>query len=299
MKILVELPTWLGDTVMASEAFGHIANNATEIVLVGSKAAVDTLKNHPKVKKTVIIDRKNRYKKLFSIPKSDMAISFRSHLFSKILTRLSSPSFFTYKKPKKQIHQVKKYHDFIEKVFEKTFPLGKPTLHYGKKSYERPTVGINPGATYGSAKRWYPAYFAQVINSLGPGYDYVIFGGPSERDIAKEIEDLAKFPVKNLAGKTTIEELISSIAGLNLFITNDSGPMHIAAAYDVPTVALFGPTNHKETSPYSKNAKILRLNLECAPCMKRVCPLKHHRCMVDLKPEYVIEAIKELQKETE
>ena len=80
-------------------------------------------------------------------------------------------------------------------------------------------------------------------------------------------------------------------------MTNDSGPMHIAAAYKVPLVALFGPTKFKETSPWQdESAKIVHLNLECMPCMKRVCPIKTHACMKELVPEIVITEIELLRK---
>ena len=99
----------------------------------------------------------------------------------------------------------------------------------------------------------------------------------------------------NLAGKTNIKELCSNIGGCSLFITNDSGPMHVAAAYQVPTVAIFGPTKHKETSQWmNEKSKIVRHDIDCSPCMKRECPLKHHECMTSITASEVIEAVKEL-----
>ncbi len=172
-------------------------------------------------------------------------------------------------------------------------------LYIEAKKYDKPTLGINAGATYGSAKRWYPERFADVGAVFSNMYNIVIFGGPNEIEMAKEIENSLKLlnveNYINLAGKTTIEELCSHIGGCSLFITNDSGPMHVAAAYQVPTVAIFGPTKYKETSQWkNEKSKIVRHEMECSPCMKRECPLGHHECMKNITASEVIEAVKEL-----
>ena len=177
-------------------------------------------------------------------------------------------------------------------------------LYFEPKIFARKTLGLNPGASYGSAKRWYPLYFAKVAQEFANDFDIVIFGGPNESDICDEIaRQLSKNGVKftNLCGKTTIKELCEMIAGIaksgGIFITNDSGPMPIAAAFKTPTIALFGPTRWRETSPYAnENARILHLNLPCMPCMKRVCPLGTHACMKNLLPQMAIDAIKELEE---
>ena len=160
-------------------------------------------------------------------------------------------------------------------------------------------IGINPGASYGSAKRWYPGEFAKVASELSSQYDIVIFGGPGERDIALDIEKmLIKKDInnyKNLAGSTTISELINHISKLDLFITGDSGPMHLAAAFQVPTVAIFGPTKDNETSQWMNDkSAIVKQDLDCQPCMKRTCPLVHHNCMKLITSEIVLKSINRL-----
>ena len=160
-------------------------------------------------------------------------------------------------------------------------------------------LGINPGAKYGSSKRWYPKKFADVATSLSSQYDIVIFGGPGEREIAKDIEQyLIKNGIsnyQNLAAQITIKELVSKIASLDLFITGDSGPMHLAAACQIPTVAIFGPTKDVETSQWMNDKdSIVKKNLKCQPCMKRVCPLKHHNCMKLVEVSDVLKAVKNL-----
>ena len=158
-------------------------------------------------------------------------------------------------------------------------------------------LGINPGASYGSAKRWYPQEFAQVAAKLSSEYDIVIFGGPDEIDIAKDIEksliEKGVTNYQNLVGKTTIVELINQISSLDLFITGDSGPMHVAAAFQLPTVAIFGPTRDDETSQWmNEKSVIVKKNLDCQPCMQRTCPLKHHNCMKLIKADDVLKAVR-------
>ena len=160
-----------------------------------------------------------------------------------------------------------------------------------------PLLGINPGASYGSAKRWYPEEFAKVASELASQYDIVIFGGPGEKDISMDIEksliEKGVSNYQNLAGNTTIPGLINHISKLDLFITGDSGPMHVAAAFNIPTVAIFGPTKDDETSQWmNEKSIIVKKNLDCQPCMKRTCPLQHHNCMNLIKAVDVLSAVK-------
>ena len=176
-------------------------------------------------------------------------------------------------------------------------------VYLEKKSFTKdkpkPVLGINPGASYGNAKRWYPEKFSEVIAALSDKYDIIILGGPGEKEISMDIQRLIEKKgvnnYKNLAGKLSISELISCISNFDLFITGDSGPMHIAANFKVPTISIFGPTRSDETSQW-KNDKsaIIKKNLSCQPCMKRVCPLKHHDCMRLIKAKDVLSEIDSL-----
>ena len=215
---------------------------------------------------------------------------------------ISSKNKYQFNKKKyKKGHQVEKYNDFINDSLKINTIASRLVLHVEKKSINKKNrlLGISPGATYGSSKRWYPKKFAEVATSLSSQYDIIIFGGPGEQVIAKDIEQyLIKNGIsnyKNLAAKITIKELVSKIANLDLFITGDSGPMHLAAALQIPTVAIFGPTMDIETSQWMNNkSSIVKKNLECQPCMKRVCPLKHHNCMKLVEASDVLKAVKSL-----
>ena len=159
-------------------------------------------------------------------------------------------------------------------------------------------LGINAGAKYGSAKRWSEEYFAKVALEFSQTHQILIFGVASESEICEKIEQILSqngINALNLCAKTSIKELCELISALDIFISNDSGAMHIAAVYKVPTIAVFGPTKFSQTSPWqNENARLVHLNLPCQPCMKRVCPLKHHKCMQELHPELVIKEARAL-----
>jgi heptosyltransferase-2 len=305
MKILIELPTWLGDTVMATPAIENLVNyfNDSKITLIGSAIAIEALKNHPKVIKTYVLDKNyiNLYKTLKNLDEFDVFFSFRSSFRSKFMKFcISSKRKYQFDKNKFiKGHQVEKYNDFINNVINITSIPGELILHSQKKTKDSKNklLGINPGASYGSAKRWYPKKFADVAINLSSHYDIVIFGGNRENEISLDIEkyliEKGITNYKNLSAKTSITELISQIANLDLFITGDSGPMHLAAAYQIPTVAIFGPTNDKETSQWmNEKSIIVKKSLDCQPCMKRACPLKHHKCMKLLESSDVLGAVK-------
>ena len=158
-------------------------------------------------------------------------------------------------------------------------------------------LGINPGATYGSAKRWYPERFAVVARELGLSWraKVVITGGPTEAGMAGEIAATMDGACLNMAGKTDVRQLMALIKRCNFFITNDSGPMHIAAAFGVPLVAVFGSTDSSATYPLAKHAVVVRQAVDCSPCMKRECPTDH-RCMTAVTPEMVLEAAERLKE---
>jgi heptosyltransferase II len=319
MKLLVILPNWLGDAVMATPAIEALCRiyPEAELTLVGSFVSIEALKYHPQCKRHYVDETKkggnrflNTYRFAQEIGVHDMAITFRNQLHSTLLLywsgtpitagRRSWHSALLLKhaiKPSHPSHLVEQYRDIAQSLSNEPLQLGNLQLHIPPHRYTRPTLGINPGATYGSAKRWYPEKFADVARAFAERYDIVIFGGPNEVEMANEIESrLSAINVTNLAGKTSIAQLCSFLGGLDLFITNDSGPMHVAAAYRVPTVAVFGPTRHLETSQWrNEKSVIVRHEMECAPCMKRECPLGHHECMKGITSNEVIEALKTLK----
>lgn len=306
MKIFIELPTWLGDCVMTTPAIENIIKRYPQvrITLFGTFIATAIFQEHPNVEKIIIDESKQSWGRWFwlyrmarDLPRFDRAISFRSSLTSKILLFfLNASDKLLYRKDKTiEKHQVLRYNDFVNEIYGDKKIAEDLKIVLTPQHYKKPTLGLNPGASYGSAKRWYPEKFAEVAKALSSKYDIIIFGGVAEVDMANDIEtNLQKENVacENIAGKTSIKELCQKIGGLDLFVTGDSGPMHVAAAYKVPTVAIFGPTKDKETSQWMNlQGVIVKREMECAPCMKRVCPLKHHECMKFIEASDVLEKV--------
>lgn len=145
---------------------------------------------------------------------------------------------------------------------------------------EHEWVGLNPGAFHGSAKRWPPERYAAVADILSrhTGARLAILGGADERPLADSIASAVRGPVRNLCGQTRLAELVGVLSRLALLVTNDSGPMHLAAALGVPILAIFGPTDWRETSPVSERLRLVREDVPCAPCLLRECPIDHS-CM--------------------
>ena len=169
-------------------------------------------------------------------------------------------------------HQPKIYLTKEESEYAKNFLKGK-----GIES--NIIVGIAPGASYGPAKRWMAERFTEVARRLMADYDagLILFGGIDDKVICGEV--LKGLKGLNLAGEVGLRQTIALISRCNLFITNDSGPMHIAASLGIPVVAVFGSTDPNLTAPLSDNVRVVKKDIECSPCFDRVCREGHYNCM--------------------
>jgi heptosyltransferase-2 len=154
--------------------------------------------------------------------------------------------------------------------------------HLAELGIALPVIGISPGAAYGNAKRWLPDRFAEVAREFAPfSAGVLVFGSASERPLCEEVAgalNRSRVEARNLAGQTTLREFIDLAAACRLFLTNDSGAMHVASALAVPTVAVFGATDDATTGPTGPLARVVREHAECSPCLLRDCPIDH-RCM--------------------
>ncbi|SLM28745.1 Lipopolysaccharide heptosyltransferase II [Desulfamplus magnetovallimortis] len=156
---------------------------------------------------------------------------------------------------------------------------------------EQPVIGLNPGATGGTAKRWFPQRYAELARKLSDCFNVkiLLFGGPGDEALGDFINSCSGNVCINLAGHTSLRDAFALIEKCSLFITNDSGLMHVAAALHTPQIAIIGSTDPVATSPASYNSRMLRVQVPCSPCLKPHCPVDH-ACMDKISVDMVMDA---------
>jgi len=155
-----------------------------------------------------------------------------------------------------------------------------------------PIVALMPGAEYGPAKRWPVERYGELAKKvLASGKQVWVFGSVREQSLGEEITRIAGKRVVNLCGSTRLEDVVDLLALAETAVTNDSGLMHIAAAVGIKVVAIFGSSTPDYTPPLSDKAQVVYLRLDCSPCFKRECPLKHLNCLKHISVDEVLQRI--------
>jgi len=153
-------------------------------------------------------------------------------------------------------------------------------------------LALCPGAEYGPAKQWPATHYAEVAKQkIADGWVVWIFGSAKDQTVSDKINQLSGNQCQDFSGKTSLAEAIDLMSLTEVVVSNDSGLMHVAAALNKKVVAIYGSSDPQFTPPLSSKAKILNLNLDCAPCFKRDCPLGHTKCLVDISPAQVLTEI--------
>ena len=333
-RIVVRGPNWLGDAVMCEPALSQlpVLFPQAEITLLVKPAIADLLAQHPAVNRTLVYDDRGRHAGLtgkwtlagvLRRHRFDLAILFQNAFEAALISFLAGiPRRFGYATDGRSLlltdpvvvpprsaqrHQVEYYWDLLK-------PLGGQGPAPAPRLFVTPeesaliarrladagigaadlVIGVNPGSTYGHAKRWLPDRYAEVVNRVvkdtqsrsGARVGVAILGAKGEEPLGKAIADQIKTRSVVCSGQTTVRELMALVKRCQLFLTNDTGPMHVAAAFNVPLVAVFGPTDWQTTSPFGVDAQLVRQPVSCAPCLLRECPIDH-RCMTGVTVEQV------------
>ncbi len=325
-KILIIKPSSLGDIVHSLPLLYRIKYSLDcSVHWVIARQFKDILKDHPLIDKLWVINKddwKNinklgvtfeELKRLFRdlrAERYDLVIDLQGLLRSGIIAKATGSRmrvglsgsregarfFYTHTvNVKKDIHAVERYlavSDFLGlRGNEILFPF--PELRDLRLEGVQDLLGegyavIAPGARWLS-KMWPPEGFGEVASMLP--LRSIVIGGSQDIPIAERVVMASKGRAVSIAGKTGLKELIYVIRGAKFMLCNDSGPMHIASAVGIPVFAIFGPTDPLKTGPYGKGHTIIRSNVSCSPCRKRIC--RDMRCMTGLKAETVYEIIKE------
>jgi heptosyltransferase-2 len=335
-RLLVRSTNWIGDAVMTTPAVRAIRRNFPDarISLLAKPWVAPVFAHSPHVDEIIVYDAMGRHRGALGPLRLardlhrqgfDAAILLQNAIEAALIAfmaripvrigfdtdarrlLLTHPVRCT--KAIKAIHQTGYYLKILEGVGLATWEQSLE-LHLGEADRRqalrilashgieggRPLIGLNPSATFGPAKQWFPERYAALGERLHRRYDaaIVIFGGPADRDLGQSITGMMACPVIDLSGRTSLGEAMALIDRCSAFVTNDSGLMHVAAALDTPLVAIFGSTNSTTTSPYSPTSRIVRVSIECSPCMQPVCPLGHMNCMREVSVDMVSAAVEGL-----
>ena len=321
-RIIVRLPNWLGDVVMALPAVTAVRDAFPgahlTVAAIGSIAPMFEEVTPVRPQQVLVVDKPQEAARLRAAAADTILVlpnSFRSAWVAK---RSGIPHRWGYAagvrgslltravpRPRRPLHQSTYYAELVRGLgisVEETPPRIAPTpatrmradrLLADSLESGRPLVGFAPGAAYGHAKRWPPDRVAQVATRLVRDRHAVcvLVGAGADREAGRAIESSLPpdVSVLNLIGRTDLQLLIGVLARCRAFVSNDSGAMHLAAAAGVPVTAIFGPTNERATAPLGEHDVLLE-PVFCRPCMLRECPIDH-RCMKRISPDAVFASV--------
>lgn len=252
MKILIELPDLMEDTVMITPAIENILKHhrGASFTLVGSAVSTQLFQKDKRIWKVVeedtsgsIFSLLSLYRTASSLGEQDLVISFKNSFFTKFFMYfVKSENKVIYEDSQNEAHNVQRYNEFMNTTLEADYDAGDLMLRVKPQWFKKPTFGIHPGSTYADKKRWSSSQFAQVATALSKKYDVVLLGGRNEIDICQDIESQLKANgvenCTNYAGKTSVVDMVEKVAALDLFLTIDSGPMQVAGIYRVNTLII-------------------------------------------------------------
>lgn len=324
-RIMVRGVNWIGDAVMTTPALAALRAHYpdAEIVMVANPLVAELFHSHPSIDRVMVYDRKGEHQGLGGLwrmaqqlraQRFDAAVLLQNAIEAALLSALALiPRRIGYTTDGRRLllsHPVtvtgadKRLHhtDYYLQLLARQGISGgdgqlclactDDELAWAQQVLQDDNViAINPGAAYGSAKRWLPERFAEVGDELARRYGarIVLTGGPGEVEIGRDIAAAMSCRPLNMVGQTSVRQMMALLASSRLLVTNDSGPMHVASAFAVPIVAVFGSTDHTTTCPASDQVVIVRKPTDCAPCLLRQCPTDH-RCMTAIEAADVLEA---------
>lgn len=311
--VVVRSPNWLGDCIIAMPGVRNLkALLGSQPLTVAAPAKIAAIwRACPFVDEVIPLEkprsfvrssgqlREKKFGAAILLPNSlrtaaeatlgliPQIIGYPGHARAWLLTNVVHKSAFNFARQ----HQKYAYVDLMSALGaseDASFPELRLPEGITKPVSDRPQLSLCPGAEYGPAKRWPAAYYAEIAKTFITQHNakVVLLGAAKDRECADAIATICS-GVENKVGQTTLEEFMGELAASRLVVCNDSGSMHLASALGVPTVAIFGSTEPRRTSPLGPCTDVLREHVACSPCFLRECPLDF-RCMHALPPEKVL-----------
>jgi len=330
-RIVVRGPNWIGDAVMCEPAISALRRRfpEAELTLLVKPTVAELFTGHPAVPQILVYEDRGQHAGLtgkwrlaqeLRRGRFDLAILFQNAFEAALLAFLAGiPWRYGYATDGRRLllsdpvprpgrgavaHQVQYYLGMLRRLgceqtaasprlvvfHEEDTAMARRLAESGISGAEL-LIGLNPGSTYGGAKRWLPERFAETADRLAGQFaaKVLIVGARGEESLAEAIAARIKAKTVVLSGRTSVRELMAAVKRCAVFLTNDTGPMHIAAAFGVPVVAVFGPTDWRTTAPFGSGHALVRQPVECAPCLLRECPIDH-RCMERVTADEVYQA---------
>jgi len=329
-KILIRSTNWVGDAIMTTPAVRTIRANFPEamISILAYPWVADIFAASPHVDEVLFYHKKGWHQGMHGLwrlgrelraQRFDLAILLQNAFEAAVLANLAGiPVRAGYRRDGRSLllthgvairpevrtmHQVHYYQGLLADLGLQRGPDGlflqllPETTRWAREfvASGKPlrVVGLNPGAAYGPAKKWPAARYAELAGRLGREYGatLLVFGTAADQEAAALIKEQAPEQVVDVTGKTTLAEAMALIGCCDAFVTNDSGLMHVAAAQQVPLVAIFGSTDEVATGPFCDTAVIMKKELPCSPCFNTHCRLGHYQCMLGIEVDEVLAAV--------
>ena len=331
-KILIRSTNWIGDAIMTTPAVKTIRQNFPDchIALLVNSWVAPVFAASTDLDEIIIIDHQGRHKGVLGLWRLSQEIRLLGFEVVILLQNAFKAAFFAFlagipvragfkrdgrsifltvpipiKAETRKLHHVFYYQQLVVDLGLRRAP-NVLTLTVARQDKEwaqqfidclatKIIIGLNPGATFGPSKCWPAEKYGQLVAELAGEYDwqFLVFGSEADYEVGEIIKGYYPDKILNLMGKTSLGQVMALIELSTVFVTNDSGLMHVGAALHTPLVAIFGSTDEVATGPFAKNVKVVKRDLSCQPCMKRQ-RCKDFRCMNEITVADVSRKVREL-----
>ena len=327
-KIVVIDLLYLGDLIFATPFIKNLRDNYPEarIDFVANANFAAIIENNPHLDNVYTYDKEWGLRESWQFARDlnkhgyELGLNIHGNWRTALLMRVINPDYSVGFGTKgrgifldqelarlKEAHMVEVYRQFLRDLGFLNLPEASLELEVAAEAKERVAellkdyglggneklIALNTGGSW-PTKRWPEDKFALLGDRLKEaGFEVVFTGGAGDKKRVEQIREMMEYEVVSLAGETSLAELAALAAQIDLMVSGDSGPVHVAAAVGTPTLTLFGPSNEKKYRPYGSEHQIITYEIDCRPCGEHHCPLEHHNCLEKISAAAVLKEIKD------